>query len=82
MFFLPFLLHNENKFLHLYRLPFDTGDDGSPISFAAGIFYVLSLCYITYRFRPPCGVLMHPLPVSGGSQRESGTFSCTLSRIN
>lgn len=25
-------------------------------------------------FVPPCGVLMHPLPSQGETQRESGTF--------
>ena len=40
-------------------------------NFAVGIFYVQ---WLTYKFRPPCGALMRPLPVQGGSQRESGTF--------
>ena len=48
--------------------------EGSPINIAAGIFYVHSFGYIPIGFRPPCGALMRPLPVSGGMQRESGTF--------
>ena len=33
------------------------------------------LClWINYKFRPPCGALMRPLPIQGGMQRESGTF--------
>lgn len=52
--------------------------DGSPINIAAGIFYAHSFGYIPIRFRPPCGVLMHPQPVSGGRQRESGTFSVSF----
>jgi hypothetical protein len=40
-------------------------------NFAVGIFYVQ---WLTYKFRPPCGALMRPLPVQGGVQRESGTF--------
>ena len=39
--------------------------------FAAGIFYAYGF---RYEFRPPCGALMRPLPVSGGMQRESGTL--------
>ncbi len=48
--------------------------EGSPINIAAGIFYVHSFGYIPIGFRPPCGALMRPQPVSGGRQRESGTF--------
>lgn len=62
------------KTLYLQCIPFDTGEDGSPINIAAGIFYVHSFGYIPIGFRPPCGALMRPLPVSGGMQRESGTF--------
>lgn len=39
----------------------------------AGIFMpVHSILY--GGFVPPCGVLMHPLPSQGETQRESGTF--------
>ena len=41
-------------------------------NFAVGIFYAYRL--ILYKFRPPCGVLMHPRPCQGVQQRESGTF--------
>jgi len=41
-------------------------------NFAVGIFYAYRL--ILYKFRPPCGVLMHPRPSQGVQQRESGTF--------
>ena len=43
-------------------------------SFAAGIFYVHSHTYSSV----PCGALMRPLPVSGGSQRGAELF-CSLS---
>lgn len=69
-----FLLSFQNKSSYLQCIPFDTGEDGSPINIAAGIFYVHSFDYIPIGFRPPCGALMRPLPVSGGMQRESGTF--------
>ena len=39
---------------------------------AVGIFCVHRSIY--YKFRPPCGVLMHPRPCQGVQQRESGTF--------
>ena len=41
-------------------------------NFAVGIFYAYRL--ILYKFRPPCGVLMHPRPSQGVQQRESGTI--------
>ena len=40
-------------------------------NFAVGIFYVQ---WLTYKFRPPCGALMRPLPVQGGSQRGAELF--------
>ena len=72
VFLPPFLLLFQNKNIHLQCIPFDTGARRLAI-FAAGIFYVHS-GYIPIGFRPPCGALMRPLPVSGGMQRESGTF--------
>lgn len=56
--------------------------EGSPNNFAAGIFYVHSFGYIPIGFRPPCGALMRPLPVSGVVQRESGTFFVPFPVIN
>ena len=77
-----FILLFQNKSSYLQCIPFNIGDDGSPNIFVASIFYAQALPIYIYRFRPPCGALMRPLPMLGGMQRESGTFSCTLSRIN
>nr|DAY43983.1 MAG TPA: hypothetical protein [Caudoviricetes sp.] len=41
--------------------------------FAAGIFYAHSISYSSV----PCGALMRPQPVSGGSQRGAELF-CSL----
>ena len=41
-------------------------------NFAVGIFYAYRL--ILYKFRPPCGVLMHPQPVLGVEQRGAELF--------
>ena len=41
-------------------------------NFAVGIFYAYRL--ILYKFRPPCGVLMHPLPLLGVTQRGAELF--------
>ena len=76
-----FIATFQKIFLHLQCIPFNIGDDGSPNIFVAGIFYAQALPIYIIRFRPPCGALMRPLPMLGGMQRESGTFSCTLSRI-
>lgn len=40
------------KTLYLQCVTFDTGEDGSPNNFAAGIFYVHSFGYITYGSDP------------------------------
>ena len=65
-------------FLHLQCIPFNIGDDGSPNIFVAGIFYAQALPIYIIGFRPPCGALMRPLPMLGGMQRESGTFSVSF----
>jgi len=48
----PFLLLSQNKSAYLQCVTFDTGEDGSPNNFAAGIFYVHSSSYITYGSDP------------------------------
>ena len=48
-------------------------------NFAVGIFYAFGF---RYEFRPPCGALMRPLPVSGVVQRESGTLSVPFPSYN
>ena len=65
-------------FLHLQCSTFETGEDGSPNNFAAGIFYAQALPIYIIRFRPPCECLMASLPVSGVERRESGTFSVSF----
>ena len=45
-------------------------------NFAVGIFYAYRL--ILYKFRPPCGALMRPLPVSGVVQRGAELFLSPL----
>lgn len=52
VFLPPFLLLFQNKNIHLQCVTFDTGEDGSPNNFAAGIFYVHSFSYITYGSDP------------------------------
>ena len=41
-------------------------------NFTVGIFYAYRL--ILYKFRPPCGALMRPQPVSGARQRGAELF--------
>ena len=68
----------QKKSLHLQCSTFETGEDGSPNNFVAGIFYAQALPIYIIRFRPPCECLMASLPVSGVERRESGTFSVSF----
>ncbi len=52
VFLPPFLLLFQNKSSYLQCVTFDTGEDGSPNNFAAGIFYVHSFAIYLYGSDP------------------------------
>ena len=68
----PFLLHFQKLSLYLHRLPFETGDGCSPTLAGLAFFMATQVSHISTDPRVEC--LMASQPVSGGSQRESGTF--------
>ncbi len=77
--FYRFSLHIQNKSLHLQCLPFETGEKARQITLLRAFFMSEALPIISYS-SVPCGVLMHPQPVSGGKQRGAELF-CFLSVI-
>jgi hypothetical protein len=68
----------SKKTLYLQCLPFETGEMARHFMLRA--FFMP--CGLLYRISSvPCGVLMHPQPVSGGKQRGAELFLFPLRNL-